>query len=70
MLSEAGRKYDSAMTVNPLNTMQRFRCNELGPVKSCRKVAKPYQTLDTNLREKKDSYFLRYAKDIVTTANY
>ena len=50
MLSEAGRLYDSTMAVNPLNTMERFRCYDLGPVKSNRKIAKPYQTLDTNLR--------------------
>jgi hypothetical protein len=33
-------------------------------------MPKPYQTLDVNLREKEDSFLLRYAKDISINTNH
>lgn len=63
MYSEAGRSYNKTRVVSPYRTKQRFRYYQLPPVESSKVEPKLYQTLDTNLREKKDSYLLRYAKD-------
>lgn len=70
MLSEAGRSYDKTRVVHPYRTKQRFRYYQLPPVESNRLEPKLYQTLDTNLREKKDSYLLRYAKDITINTDH
>ena len=50
--------------------MRRFKYYQQDPVFSNKKIAKPYQTLDTNLREKHDSFFLRHQKEIVTGTNH
>jgi hypothetical protein len=70
MLSEAGRSYDKTRVVSPYRTRQRFRYYQLPPVEGGRPEPKLYQTLETNLREKRDSFLLRYAKDITVNTNH
>lgn len=70
MLSQAGRSYDKTRVVSPYRTRQRFRYYQLDPVESQRKLPKHYQTLETNLRLKNDSYLLRYAKDITLNTDH
>ena len=70
MLSSAGKSYEHTRVSSPYNTMQRWKYYQLEPVKSNKKFSKPYQTLDTNLRNKQDSFILRHHKEIVTGTNH
>ncbi len=70
MLSEAGRTYDKTRVVSPYRTRQRFRYYQLPPVEAARPEPKLYQTLDSNLRDKQDSFLLRYAKEITINTNH
>ena len=70
MLSEAGKIYSKTKVVNPYNTARRFKYYQLDPVPPPRSPPKPYQTLDSNLRDKNNSYLLRYNKDIVTNTDH
>ena len=70
MLSEAGRSYDKTRVVSPYRTKQRFRCYQLPPIEGTRPEPKLYHTLDRNLRNKRDSFILRYAKDITVNTNH
>ena len=70
MLSEAGKHYSNTVVVNPYDTMKRLKYYQLEPIRSHRKIPKAHQTLDGNLRGKKDSFSLRYAKDITVNTNH
>lgn len=70
MLSEAGKSYDKTKVPNPYSTRQRFRYYQREPVESTTKIPKPYQTLDSNLRNQRDSFVLRHTLETVVTTNH